>query len=683
MSKSNTNPILNNTTEKETHGQSTKAGGLFFNIYRFITGRSRVVRDESYIELSNNEKAQSKLRMSAGGSVLLQAGDNLTLTTPRHMNVSVKGDEQKVVAGKRRIINKDTKQVQDGTQTKKELEAAENQQKIAAKIQEERLKALDTKGNMVTCPVCNVTHLVDNKSSIVDGFFDYIRRNLPPYFCFPLDIVQFLARTLVSPILSVTRNISLTGNQGCGSPACKGGMVESPVNAIKAADKATATAIKQNEEEINKQSKALGTGGAEVVVKKSDLLYKTGLKKNSVPAYKKKGNHIFGFYFTPGENGKGADLAMRSKGSAPKVIYCPPQRTHGSVMYEVANNFTINAGSPGVNIQTSGRFHTVAGDIILNATEGEAVLGSDNVTTIKGKNIILDANDTSGDTGLAIQSTHTMVHGSFNVRGDAAFKGHLTTDGAISTPYLIVPSMRTESSASASSKFKTEGANWLGAAQAVAAGNLAKDVAFRYLMNGYAGSITGLVSLVMEVYDVIKTSAIIEPIPTGFALGVAFTAWGPAPVVCVPPALGGVWNFTHNHTLAGHDHSHSVTSPKASYWNNRKAWGQERMAGSPIPTPAPVNGDAPAPGPKSKRGGCGGGGLYTKNRNEFYGVPALDPFNGTNYISVPITRTPDGTLIPPPKFSGTIGISGRYIPPTGLFNPETGTTSSPASALCP
>lgn len=682
MSKSNTNPILNNTTEKETHGQSTKTGGLFFNIYRFITGRSRVVRDESYVELSNNEKAQSKLRMSAGGSVLLQAGDNLTLTTPRHMNVSVKGDEQKVVAGKRRIINKDTKQVQDGTQTKKELEAADNLQKATSKIQEARLNALDTKGNMVTCPVCNVTHMVDNKSSVVDGFFNYIRKNLPPYFCFPIDTLQFLGRTLVSPILSVVKNIGLTGEEGCGSPACKKGMVESPVNAIKAADKATQKAIKDNSEEIDKQSKALGTGGAEVVVKKSDLLYKVGLKKNAVPVYKKKGNHVFGFYFAPGKNGRGGDLAMGSRGSAPKVVYCPPQRTHGSVMYEVANNFTINAGSPGVSIQTSGRFHTIAGDIILNATEGEAVLGSDNVTTIKGKNIILDANDTSGDSGLAIQSTHTMVHGSFNVRGDAAFKGHVTTDGALSTPYLIVPSMRTESSSSASSKFKTEGANWIGAAAVLSKGNLVKDLVFRYIMNGYAGSIAGLTSLVIETYDTIKTAATIEPLPTGFALGVAFTAWGPAPVVCVPPALGGVWNFTHNHMLAGNDHSHSVTSPKASYWNDRNAWGQERMAGSSIPTPAPVNGDGVSPGPASKRGGCGGGSLYTKNRNEFYGVPPLDPFNGKNYIAVPISRTPDGTLIPPPKFSATIGISGTFIPTDGIVS-DTGTVVGPASAICP
>jgi len=676
MGKSKTNPLLNETTEKETHGVFTKGGGLFFNIYRFLTGKSLIPRDESYIELSNNEKAQSKIRVSAGGAILISSSDNLTMSASKDVNVSVKGDYQEVIAGKKKTIYKDKKQTQHGTQTKKEVQAANELQKVTENIQQQRLNALDTKGTMVTCPVCNTKHLVDEKSSVVDEFFDLIRDNLPPYFCFPIDVLQFLARTLVSPVLSIVRNIGLTGEKGCGSPACKNGMVESPVAGVRAADKATAQAIKENAETIKKHEKALGTGGQEIIVKKSDLLFKVGLKKNSVPTYKKKGHHVFGFYFTPGSKGKGHTLAMGSKGSAPKIVYCPPQRTHGSLMFEVANNFTINAGSPGVNIQTSGRFQTMAGDVIINATEGEAVLSSDNVTTIKGKNIILDANDTSGDTGLAIQSTHTMVHGSFNVRGDASFKGHLTTDGALSTPYLIVPSMRTESSASASSKFKTEGANWNGVAAGLAGANLAKDLIFRYIMTGYVASYGGLTALVMETYDLIKTSATLEPNFTGIYVGLCANAAG------LGTSWGGIINFTHNHTLAGHDHSHSVTSPKASYWNNRKGWGQERMGGSPIPTPAPVNGDSPSPGPKSKPGGCGGGGLYTKARNENYQVPPLDPFNGQNYLQIPIKRTPDGDLIPTPVFSGTIGVSGVYT--GGPINyPNNTTQTLPASAFCP
>lgn len=660
------NPKLDANYEKEDHSIFTKIGGLIFAVYRsFDKKKSNVVRDDSYIELSNNEKAQSKIRISSGGHILINAAENLTLGANKHLNISVKGKKQEVVSGDNVSYTKGEVRTIKGKQGDSEKEAANKLQEINSKIQEARLNAMDTKGNMVACPVCNVTHLVDNHSSVVQNLFICIRKYLIPYFCFPLDVIEFLAKTLISPILTPKKNIGLTGTQGCGSPGCKGGTIESPVAAIKAADKATAQAIKQNSEDISKFSKQLGIGGAEAIPYKGDVLFKIGLKKNSVPAYKKKGHHAFGLYFAPGKGGNSHVLALGSKGSAPKIIYCQPQRTHGSIMFDVANNFTINAGSPGIDMQTSGRFSVMAGDVIVNATEGEAIFGSANVTTIKGKNIILDANDMSGDSGLSIQSQHTMVNGSFNVRGDAAFKGHVTMDGALSCPYLIVPSMRTESTAGASSKFKIEGPNWVGTAAALSIGNLIKDIVFRYVMTGYIMSIAGIYALVCEIYDTIMMAMTIELIPTGIAIGFIYSQ---------------VWNFKHNHTRVGEDHSHSTTVPKSSFWNDRKAWGQERMAGSPVPTPSPVHGDTPSPGPKSKSGACGGGGLYTKNRNESYGLNPLDAFNGLNYIPYSIKRNPDGTLNPPPKFSVTYG-STIITPLTGNYTQQTFTTS--ASAECP
>jgi hypothetical protein len=639
-------PRLDESNEKEDHGLLTKNGGLIFRVFKSLNKKiSNLVTNNSYIELSTNDVPQSKIRMSAGGDVFIQSGSNLTVNSLGNASYSTKGNEKKAVSGTYTVYAKRDDKKIVGKQNKKEREAAEKLQKITDNIQEKRLDAMDTKGNMVACPVCSVTHLVDSHSSLVDAFFGFIRKLNIPYFCFPLDVVEKLAKALISPILSPKKNIGLTGPKGCGSPGCKGGQVESPVAAFKAADKATTEAIKANAEEISKLSKTLGGGGAAVIPHKGDVVYKAGLKKNSAPAFKKKGNHTFGLFFKPGENGNGHSLAMHSKGSAERVIYCPPQRTHGSIALEVANNFTINAGSPGVDIQTSGRVNIMAGDVIVNANEGEAVFGSGNVTTIKGKNIILDANDSSGDAGISVQSPHTMFNGSLNVRGDAAFKGHLTTDGAISCPYLIMPSMRTQSTMSSSSKQKVEHANWQAGGLALASTNFVKDIIFRYVMTGYIFTIAGLFALVVEVYDLIMMALTLEMQITGICFGYAACAYGGGPF------FGYVINYVHNHGKCGDDHSHDINVPKTSTWNTRKGWGQERIAGNSIPTPAPVNGDESSPGPRSKPGGCGGGGLYTKNRNEKYKVNNLDPFNGLNYIASPVKRSADGTLIPAPTFS--------------------------------
>ena len=667
------NPRLDKGYKLENHGLFTAIGGLVFAVLNsFNPNKSNVVQDNSYIELSNNETAQSKIRISSGGHILVNAAENLTLGASKHMNVSVKGDSQEVVAGNKTLIVKGDYKISKGNQDDKEMEAAKKIQEITEKIQEARLRALKQKGQPTQCPVCNVTHLVDNKSALVDGIFDFIRKILGPFFCFPFDTIHRLVGTLVSPILSQKKNIALTGSAGCGSPACKSGMVESPVNAMKAADKAVTDAIKQNEKDISKYSEQLGTGGNEGKAYKGDVLFRFGLKKNNAPAYSENGHHVFAFYLEPGKNGNGSTLALGSRGSAPKITFAPPQRTHGSVMFDVSNNFTVNAGSPGIDMQTTGRFNIMSGDLILNANQGEAVFGSGNVTTIKGKNIIIDADDQSGDSGLSIQSQNTLVNGSFNVRGDAAFKGQVTTDGAVSTPFLIVPSMRSESTVSCSSKMKAEGAVWNIPAAVLSNKNLAKDVVLRYTKSGYATSMTGIFSLTVEVVDAIMQSMVIEPYPTGIFAGMGTTG----------PCSGWIFNWKHTHMTVGGDHSHEVTIPKGSYWHNRKAWGQERTAGSPVPTPNPAMGDSMAPGPRSKPGGCGGGSLYTKNRNENYKLNPLDPFNGSNYIKYPITRSPDGTLNPAPVFSVMYGITGTNIIPNTIPNTNISLSALPTEE-CP
>ena len=635
MSKSNTNPVLNKNAEIESHSILTKIGGLIFKIQKtFNSKKSSMVRDDSFIGLTDNH--DSKINLSAGGHVLVQAGSNLTLASGTHGNISIKGDLQQVVGGDHVDYVKGDKKSLTGLQGDKQKAAYSGYQDSINNIQQARLSAYNnTQGEMVACPVCSTTHLVDhNGAQIVDLIFKWLYDNVP-YFPFETDIQKFFEVIFAPLTLSPTKNIGLSGSKGCGSPGCVNGMIESPAAKMKAADTASAQHIDLEKENLNKYSIDMGVGGGNVIPVATDLHYKVGIKKNTTPAYAKDGNHVIAFALKKSKT-TGADLYVSSEGSTKRITHHSPTVGFGSAIFDVANKFTVNAGTPGIDLLTGGRFHALAGDIIINATEGEAILASGNVTTVKGKNIILDAQDYSGDSGVSIQSAQTMVTGGFSVKGNAAFKGHVTLDGSLSVPHLICPTMRQKTTARSSSKFITEGANWLESAAITANGNLTKDLLAKYITSDVRNTSLGITSLAMESYNILMTNKLIEGRPTGvFFSTVGF------------PCAGLIFNFVHNHTLAGHDHNHDYSGPLQSTWQTREGWGGERQDAGPVPMPPPPYGDTVSPGPFSKPGGCGGGGLYTKNRNENYGLNVDDPYffndQQNNYVPLSITRTSDGT----------------------------------------
>ena len=206
--KPDNNPILNENLEKEHHNIFTKVGGLFFNVFRRKTENSHFDHDQSYVELSNNEIVHAKLRFSSGGDVLLQSGANITINTPKHLNVSVKGNKQEIVAGNKTNLTRGNLKTIKGPQGKEDKEATEKLKEIHKKIQDKRLDAIkNTKGTEISCPICNTTHLINNHSSLVDGLMGFISKMVIPYFCFPIDLLNFILKTFVSPILTPKKNI--------------------------------------------------------------------------------------------------------------------------------------------------------------------------------------------------------------------------------------------------------------------------------------------------------------------------------------------------------------------------------------------------------------------------------------------------------------------------------------------
>lgn len=652
MSQNNNDPVLNENGERESHGFLNKIFGIFSKVQRTADPDNGSVQDDSYTRLQDQHGSMVDFY---SGNVILKALHNLSLYASKHLNISVKGDKQEIVGGNSlKNVHGDSADLH-GKQGPDERKAAEDYDNAHVQIQQARLDAIEnTQGSKVACPVCSTIHLVDRSGpTLVDKVLGWLYKNVP-FMCFPLDIVHKVLNALLTPVfLSPTENISLTGGKGCGSPGCVDGQIESPLEALKAADTASDNAMKVHADKINEASVKLKSGGAKFIPFKTDVIFRSGLKKNTAPAYKTKGHNVIAFALTTSSKvsphrtpAQAAFLALDSSGSCKKVIYCEPHRTHGSVFFDVSNNFTVNAGTPGINLQTGGRVRVDAGDMLMTASQGEAVFGSSNLTTVKGKNIILAAQDFSGDSGVSIESAQTLVTGGFSVKGNAAIKGHLTCDGSLSIPHLICPSMRTESTESSPSKFALEGANWFPVNAGLKSANFAKDLGLRYTMLGYTPTLRGMTALVMEAYDLAMQSKMFEHTVTGMAIGTCFTPLGMYPVLCYPP-FGFVLNHVHNHTRCGEDHSHTMTSPMASYHNHRLGWGAERQGASPVPTVPPAYGDSPSPGPKSKpSGACPSGGLYTKGRNEVYNlntdVPTFFDNEYHNYIPVQIKRSGDG-----------------------------------------
>jgi hypothetical protein len=91
---------------------------------------------------------------------------------------------------------------------------------------------------------------------------------------------------------------------------------------------------------------------------------------------------------------------------------------------------------------------------------------------------------------------------------------------------------------------------------------------------------------------------------------------------------------------------------------------------------APANTTFPRPGPSSWGGGCGGGGLYSKVRNQKYGINSDDAFDGGNFVTTTAKRNPDGSLTTP------IDLTYRIVTDLGdgvTITPDGNVTTVPAT----
>ena len=686
------NSKVTNNISYHTDGLYSEAGLLEFkNNVQVDEGGSYIPDDRSYVLLQ--DKFHSLIQF-IGGQVTLKAASDIFIGAGQNLYFSVRGDVQWNYGGDKHEYIQGNHTVQYGEQTEEKQKAAKKLQELTKSIDKTKMDTIESEeGSDMPCPVCTQKFLTDRAQQISDKAFKIVRKYLPN-FPYPLDVIQKYINMLIVPFLSTTSNASLNGGQGCGSPGCKNGKVKTAVTAIQNANDKAAKELETKQEEIKEQQKKLGTGGSQVQRYAGDVVIDVGLIPNDSPTVTtrkgEKGQHVTPFGLVNAAKPQ-EGFRLDTTGSAEHAIHSDPLINPGSMVVNVANKLTVNGGSPGIEINTSGKLQSNAAVQTIAATEGELVLTSANRTIVKGKNVIIDAKDGSGDTGFRVDADNIMMAGKLSITGDLGLKGSLMMDGGLHCTHITCPSERLNTTPTGAAHQVHSNATWntpLNGMQSTVLDTY--DKAYkkigRDVFNTLSLNILNLAeikTIIEETYSTILIGIPIdnEGIPTGYAYA-GWYPYGTVPLfvegVCsyggsvfgwvIPGQYLPVYNFPHNHGSPGDDHSHDYSVPAFDGYDNAASARAARPNPSHVPTPAKAKGMGSKPGDKSLGDitSCGGGGAgfggnvssSRSKRNKGFNISGDGKaFNGKNYVDLtPQTGNysfnPDGSMNPPPTFNG-------------------------------
>jgi hypothetical protein len=659
------------TTENQetiTHSINARYSGIqFVDSKQKDPNGSQTPKDKSFTIWQNSWG--SFIRQQAGniigralGNVSLDAGDEIHISGHK---------KQEVITDGAAIFIKGTSVNNHGDNTDEQKALMQQYKDHMDAVSEASKKAIkSTPAEKTQCPNCAQQHLVDDKS---DPWTVILRRvkdligNIP-FYALPFKTIQWLIQNVYCALLGVKSNNSLAKNNSCG-PGCVNGQKDGMSAKLQAGASAASTELAQRSDDLKRIEQLLGDTSVKVEPHVHGYM---GVYGN--PTVPKHSPYItMDSHHSIPTNLRVSDvlrnkLYVTTEGNPKQVVYQPPPHLpFGNLTFNVENKFSLTAGNAGADILSTGEVTIRAGSVHINGSQGEVSLTSGNLTTIGGKMVYISADDGSGDSGVCIDSKYTYARGAFNVNGDASFNGHVTIDGGLTCTHFTYPTMAVPTDLASTSKWASEGANWQFFGAALNMSNFAKDLVLKYGVGLLLETEAGLLSLAMEMFNIIMMDTVVEILPTGFAIGICPVG----PVFCVPP-VGGVWNWRHNHTLAGHDHDHEYDAPAGIMHTEHLGVGNHRVAGNPAPTPAPTATQYPRPGPKAWSGGCGGGGLFAKIRNQRYGINSEDAYNGTNTVQTTTKRNSDGSIYPFPISTWTLNnlpSGGSIDPNTGYFTP--------------
>jgi hypothetical protein len=647
--------------ENGPNGPNDKSVGTITNGYNVIDFFKNGIRFITGGILFNSTSVEIR---SQGGVKILSNGDYVVKT-----------------------VNGDTI-IQKGEVSDKQIQALKKIQAIYDKAEKEKKNAINsTKGDMIPCDSCAQQQLVNKMSGFTTRAMKLLRRlGILPYTGYAVDVVEFIINTFIAPILSVTTAQGLSGESTCGNKGCKNGMIESPQKKLEAGNKAAEKILNDSVEsgEMAKLEEAAGVKENEVNVITGDATYnfgnpvsssespyiKCGIKNDTGNAKFKKGKSLPQTLWPTGE------------GTIPNVINLNPMAQKGFVTVNIASKLLLKTGNAGMEILTSGHAHIAGGSITLVASEGELCLASQNLTTLKGKAVVIDADDRSGSGGLVLKSKDTKVKGALNVEGNLACMGGITIDGDMAASHFVGRSMRMQTTESGSTKTIGNAANWVGTCQTMTVADQIMQRLQHFIMPGAMLSVGNVYKATYETFDAIWQSTIMEVAPTGIYAGLCLNAAGPGISWGILPK-GGIWNYKHNHNLTNQPHTHDYSIYKGDMYDTLEDWGGARPSPSNIPTPATESCMGTKPGPKSLGGACGGGGggfgyndpnsrasKARRNRNARFGIFGDDAYGQYDFVNTtPVSGgnfgyDEDGNITP----SDIVNFSLGFDCPSDIFD---------------
>jgi hypothetical protein len=610
--------------ENGPNGPNDKSVGTITNGYNIIDFFKNGIRVISGIFFINSTSVELR---SQGGVKILSNGDYVVKT-----------------------VNGDTI-VQKGEMSDKQLEALKKIQAIYDKAEKEKKNAIQsTKGDMVPCDTCAQQQLVNKKSGFITRLMKLLRRpGILPYFGYAIDVVEFILNTFVAPILDVITAQALSGESTCGNKGCKNGMIESPQKKLEAGNKAAEKVLNASVEsgEMDKLEEAAGIKENLVHHVNGDITINVGGPVNSSESpYIKSGtkNDTGNAKFKKGKS-LPQTLWATGEGTIPNVINLNPVVQKGFVNLNIASKLLLKTGNAGLEFLTSGHTHIAGGSITLVASEGELCLASQNLTVLKGKAVVIDADDRSGSGGLVLKSKDTKVKGALNIEGNLSCMGGVTVDGDVAASHFIGRSMRMQTTQSGSTKSITNDANWLLTSQAMCNADTVLQSIQQYVMPDSLLDIGNVYKLILETFNQVINSTVVEPTQTGYYVGQCYNAAGMGVSWGVMP-LGGIWNWKHNHNITNQPHTHDYSIYKGDMYDTLEDWGGARPSPSSIPTPATESCMGTKPGPKSLAGACGGGGggfgfddpnsrasKARRNRNARFGIFGDDAYGQYDFVN--------------------------------------------------
>ena len=671
----------NTSTDKQVihkDGLISDAGQLAIHaIYEEDPTGSSIPIDKSHVTLQDKHK--SYLRFISG-AVLLRSIADMSIDVGRNYSFSVKGSAQYTYLGDKHEYVKGNKTKVEGDNSTKARQAAQKLNKLTQQTQQAKAEAFkNTQPSKQQCPVCS-QEVANNQQSelLAASVLTRINNLLPPHWKFPVDKIKKILGTLFIPFLSITNAIGLTGKD-CGNPNCKNGMI-STVGAehYQNANDAAQKHIEQNQEQFDNLSKQV-SANASVHVHSGDTHHQYGIGAPNAP----DPSHLY----VEAESNTARVTRLWKNGNSPlvpgshgtlakKKYHIPPDVTSDGNYSVTANNrLSLESGGPGMSLKTAGGCEMLAGHIDILSAHGDMTIASNSLTILKGKNVVIDANDRSGDSSIVLDAKYSFAGGQLSVAGDLSVKGCVIADGGIYVPTVCSRSTACTTDPAAPCLPKAQSPVWNSPPP---------------LTNGYQATVHDTYSTALQtVFDVIDgldyvltlewlsngIQKVLEKVklaapydntglPTGHAHAYNAITQTPLLVSCNPTTGWGIvvpgqmipmHNGPHAHPMQSGSHTHEYESVAMSNGTGYKGLQSKTPCPSHVPTPAPEP-VGTQPGPLSTGGSCGGGGGSLGNpnsnaykavfaRNQAFGINGMDAYGGTNQVQATVKYNPDGSVV--------------------------------------